>query len=125
MAPRLRAAGIALRWDVSGLTDTAAVPLNQVLPVLRILQEAITNALKHSAATYIDVSMSANRARVLIRVSDNGRGFDPATIRHGKGMGGMQKRARDLGAELSITSDQGTTVSVVLPLQGGPDALAA
>jgi signal transduction histidine kinase len=69
--------------------------------------------------------MSANRARVLIRVSDNGRGFDPATIRHGKGMGGMQKRARDLGAELSITSDQGTTVSVVLPLQGGPDALAA
>jgi signal transduction histidine kinase len=125
MAPRLRAAGIALRWDVSGLTDTAAVPLNQVLPVLRILQEAITNALKHSAATLIDVSMSANRARVRIRVSDNGRGFDPATIRHGKGMGGMQKRARDLGAELSITSHQGTTVSVVLPLQGGPDALAA
>jgi signal transduction histidine kinase len=116
MESRLRSAGITLKWDSSGFSDSAVVPASKTLPLLRIMQESITNALKHAQATEIRVVLSSDEQGLHIQISDNGKGFDVAKVRLGKGIGGMEKRARGIGAELSIKSRHCTVVRLVLPL---------
>jgi signal transduction histidine kinase len=116
MEPRLRAAGIVLRWDSSQFTDTASIPASKTLSLLRIMQESITNALKHAEASEISVTLSADAQLLIVRISDDGKGFEASKVRMGKGLSGMEKRARALGAELSIPGSKGTTVLLTLPL---------
>jgi signal transduction histidine kinase len=116
MEPRLRAAGIMLRWDSTQFTDTTSIPASKTLPLLRIMQEAITNALKHAEASEIKVTLSADAQHLLLRISDDGKGFEPCRVRLGKGLSGMEKRARAMGAELSISGTSGTTVLLALRL---------
>lgn len=116
MEPRLRAAGITLKWDSAALGDSAIVPAGHTLTLLRILQEGLSNALKHANATEIAVTISANDHGLDIAVSDNGKGFDVHRIRMGKGISGMEKRARGIGAMLEIDGTTGTIVRVSLPL---------
>jgi signal transduction histidine kinase len=116
MAPRLRAAGIALQWDASGLADTPQPDPAQALALLRMLQECLVNALKHAQASAISVTLQTTDQGLLMRVHDNGLGFDAAQVRHGKGLHGLEKRAQALGARLDIASGAGTTVELRLPL---------
>jgi len=115
MAPRLRAAGITLRWNSAGLSGADGVDGSKALPLLRIMQESLSNALRHSGASEITVTMTSGDEGLRIRVHDDGRGFDAAQVRFGKGIGGMEKRARAIGAMLAIAHDRGTTVELVLP----------
>jgi len=74
----------------------------------RIGQEAVTNALKHSRASRIRISLQSNRDRIELSVSDDGRGFSQATPNgHGLGMHAMKYRADVIGAELQIQSEAG------------------
>jgi len=85
-----------------------------------IFKEAINNALKHSECTKMDISLLADQEKLTLLVADNGIGFNVAEkISSGVGLGSMQKRARDIGGELKITSvaGQGTKVSFILPKQ--------
>jgi signal transduction histidine kinase len=119
MEPRLRAAGIMLKWNCAALNDSAAVPAAHALPLLRIMQESLSNALKHSKASEIAVTLGTDDHALHIWVSDNGIGFDPQRIHQGKGVSGMEKRARGIGAELQIVGGPGvggTSVRVSLPL---------
>jgi signal transduction histidine kinase len=116
MEPRLRAAGITLRWDVSGLHDDVMVPVSKALALLRILQEVITNTLKHARASQLCVMMSSNEGSLVIRIQDNGIGFDPRVIRSGKGLPGLKKRAEQIGAQLVLDSSKGTLIQISLPV---------
>lgn len=116
MAPRLRAAGITLTWHSAGLQDSAVIPAAHALPLLRILQESLSNALKHSQATRIAVTLTSDAEHLHITVQDNGRGLSEQPASRGKGVGIMEKRARGIGARLRIESSEGTTVQVSLPL---------
>ena len=120
MEPRLRAAGMTLMWDSSGLSANHVVHASQTLPLLRIMQETISNALKHAAASYIRVSIHVVDHRLTIDISDDGIGFDPSSVRMGKGLSGIEKRARALGATLTIASEAGTSIRVSLPLASAP-----
>jgi signal transduction histidine kinase len=116
MESRLRSAGITLKWDSSGFSDSAIVPASKTLPLLRIMQESITNALKHAQATEIRVVLSSDEQGLHIQISDNGKGFEIASVRLGKGLSGMEKRSRSIGAVLSITSNGiGTSIQLHLP----------
>ena len=90
--------------------------------LLRIGQEAVANAVRHAAATRIDVQLIYQAARVSLRVEDDGRGFDPS--RNGAqghyGIQGMQERAGEIDAtlELESTPGKGTLVSVEAPVRG-------
>jgi signal transduction histidine kinase len=123
MEPRLHAAGIALKWHSAALRDSATIPAVHTLTLLRILQESLGNALKHSHASEIAVTLGIDDAGLHITVVDNGRGFDPRQPRLGKGISGMEKRARDIGAQLAIDGTRGTVVRVDWPL--APHATAA
>jgi ligand-binding sensor domain-containing protein/signal transduction histidine kinase len=90
--------------------------------LLRIGQEAVANAVRHAAASRIDVQLVYESARVSLRVEDDGRGFTPATGTNGPeghyGIRGMQERAGEIDAALSLDSavGGGTRVSVEAPL---------
>jgi signal transduction histidine kinase len=88
-----------------------------VLHILRILQEAFTNVLKHTHASLISVEtgVDALGKHVFIRVSDNGNGF---TGEHkGHGLENMRRRAQIIGGELDIQpSPTGTTLNLLLPV---------
>jgi signal transduction histidine kinase len=120
MEPRLKAAGITLRWRTQGLSDTVPLPAQAQLPLLRIIQETITNTLKHAGAKTLSVSVSNSATELQIDISDDGGGFDVATARQtaqGKGLNSLDKRARVLGAQLEVTSSPlGTRTKLRLPL---------
>lgn len=73
----------------------------------RVAQEALTNAARHADATAVVLSLSRVGDRVVLEVTDNGRGFDATT--GGAGLSGMRERARMVGADLAITSTHGAT----------------
>ena len=88
--------------------------------LLLILKESLHNLLKHAAATQASVQLEVSGSRLILRVRDNGRGFDTAQrAGAGNGLGNMAKRVRDLGGEFRLQSapGQGTLVEATLPLE--------
>jgi signal transduction histidine kinase len=89
--------------------------------LLRIAQEALGNALRHSGATHVRLALAAHDSRVSLRVADDGRGFDPeeaVTRSRRLGLTSMRERAEALGGTLAIDSHpgQGTTIDVEVRL---------
>ncbi len=85
--------------------------------VLRILQEALTNARRHSGAAHILVALRMESGKLVAEVSDEGRGFRPDTAM-GVGLKSMEERAATLGADLEVESEpgKGTRVRLRSPL---------
>ena len=118
LEPRLKASGIALDWQVGELPKLACLTPRNVLHVLRILQEAFTNVLKHAQADCVAVQTGTepDARRVFIRISDNGRGFD-CPRPGGHGLANMLRRAKAIGGELLVQpSKRGTTLELRLPV---------
>jgi signal transduction histidine kinase len=92
------------------------LPLEVENNLLRIGQEALTNAFKYAQASLIKIELIYETEIFRLRVKDNGKGFDPDRIYFSNGFGflGMQERARRLGAELAINSHpaEGTEIIV-------------
>jgi signal transduction histidine kinase len=88
------------------------------LALFRIVQEALTNTVKHSCAAQVSVQLSSQRSRLHLQVFDNGKGFDPSKNTTGFGLQGMRERAMALGGTCRIWSQpgEGCRVSVILPL---------
>ncbi|MEU9609025.1 sensor histidine kinase [Streptomyces sp. NPDC048057] len=91
--------------------------------LLRIAQEALTNAAKHAAASRVGVTLSYMDGEVTLDVRDDGRGFDPLrapkrTGTGGFGLDGMRSRAERVAGSLTVESEPGygTAVSARLPL---------
>jgi two-component system, NarL family, sensor histidine kinase UhpB len=82
----------------------------------RIIQEALTNAIKHAGATSVHIGATEAEGVVNLQVIDDGGGFDPSAPRTGFGLTGMRERALLLGGDLEVTSTaDGTCVSARLP----------
>ena len=126
MEPRLKAAGITLRWNTQGLLDHLPLPVEQQLPVLRVIQETITNTLKHAQAGALEVTVASSEHALRIEIADDGIGFDVDAARRtatGKGLNSLEKRARMLAAELRVdSSPAGTRTRFDVPLQGSTAA---
>ena len=88
--------------------------------VSRIIQEALTNARRHSEARRVSVSVKMDRDELLVEVSDDGRGFGSESS-PGVGLSSMRERAALIGGELEIESEveQGTRVRLRVPLSQG------
>jgi signal transduction histidine kinase len=88
------------------------------LGVLRVVQEAVTNALRHSGARAISIELSFDPDALRIEVTDNGIGFDPNDAHSGSGVDSMRSRIRQLRGDVQILSDpgHGTQVIATVPL---------
>jgi len=116
LEPRLKARGIALEWQVGDLPRLECLTPGNVLQVLRILQEAFTNVLKHTHASVVHVATSTQAGGITIDVRDDGQGFDEHACAQGRGLANMRRRARTVGGDLTLTSSPaGTTLSLLLP----------
>ena len=88
--------------------------------MLRILQEAITNAMKHSSADRVVLSAftetsAQKNSQIIIRIQDNGIGFVPQNL-PGNGLKNMEHRARKINAGFTLDSGaKGTAVTITLP----------
>jgi signal transduction histidine kinase len=86
--------------------------------IYRIVQEALSNAVKHADAREVSLRVRQLSDRVQVAVEDDGRGFDPDGVRAGFGLTGMRERALLAGGRLWVSSEYGgpTRVAAVLPL---------
>jgi signal transduction histidine kinase len=128
MEPRFRAAGMELTWDARRLPEELGLHTEIVLPVLRIVQEALTNALKHSRARAVRVTLATEGAgdtQVLdIRIADNGRGIGEERV-GGRGLLNMRARAQKIGAQLKVETAVNVGTSVHVRARIGPIQPAA
>jgi predicted ATPase/signal transduction histidine kinase/GAF domain-containing protein/tRNA A-37 threonylcarbamoyl transferase component Bud32 len=84
--------------------------------LLRIGQEALTNAAKYARATEIQIALVYEPTQCTLSIQDNGQGFDvsPAFVNHGFGLLGMTERAKQIGAQLTIQSTPGSGTEIVV-----------
>ena len=108
------AAGAILRKPIHVEGDPYPLPRGIELSAYRIVQEGLTNALKHAGASRVEVTVYYGKADLRITVVDDGRGFDEGSL-HARpgahfGLRGMRERAARAGAKLSVFSrEQGGT----------------
>ena len=116
---------ISCSFHFSRVNEQALSPQVQQ-DLLRIGQEAISNALRHAQPSEIKVSLRGNQSSLVLRVTDNGSGLARTRLseRHGFGFANMSARAKNLGAVLDIESKpgHGTSVIVRLRLADSPEA---
>lgn len=114
--------GTEVRYAVEGQADIISLPLRTT--IFKIIQQAVTNAVKNGQATKVKVLVSIARDILRVKVGDDGVGFDveqersKADERGTWGLTNMEERARMIGGELSIVSEpgKGAVVSLTVPL---------
>jgi two-component system, NarL family, sensor histidine kinase LiaS len=111
------------RLGIPITTSLDPVPLDAAAEhaVLRVVQEAVGNAVRHGEPSAIELRLAAVDRRVEASVRDNGRGFDPHSVseRHGMGLDLMRERLREVGGVVEVDSapERGTTIRVTLPAE--------
>ena len=95
--------------------------------VFRIVQESLTNVVKHAEAERVDIDVTEDARRVTLTIHDDGRGFDVSKRGEGFGLLGMRERVSLVGGELRLESapGSGTTVTASVPATRREDAKAA
>lgn len=118
LQPRLEATGIRLRWEVRDVPPLAWLDQRHSLHILRIVQEAFTNVIKHAGASEIIVTTDTCDGHVSIEIADNGRGFDATMTAPGRGLGNQARRAEVIGGAVRLASEPGKTVfTLLLPVE--------
>ena len=123
LLPALRTHTAALQGRIglpivvtSDLKDRLPLNIEEVL--YRISQEALHNIVKHAAARQVTLSIDHVRGGIRLRIADDGKGFDAASVPDGHlGLAGMRARAEKIGAVMQVSSrpGEGTTIEVFLP----------
>ena len=116
--------GIDTDFQAVGLEDKRLPPTTEIA-LYRIVQEALTNIVKHAAATKVIVLLKVRDTSIVVIIEDNGKGFDvkekftSGKSEHKLGLYGMKERASVLGGMLTIesTPGMGTTIFVEVPLE--------
>jgi signal transduction histidine kinase len=125
LEPRLEGTGITLVWEVQEVPRLGWLDPSSALHILRIVQESITNVLRHASATTVRVGVALEADGVRVTVQDNGTGFDvPRALASASGHGlyNQQRRSQAIGGTVNWQSGpQGTVFSLWLPLASPPN----
>ena len=117
-----QASGIDIEVDADG--EHTLLPMRCEAGLLRIAQGAVSNAVQHSGATRIRVTLTYSPEEVRLDVVDNGRGFDPLALSSAPtglghlGLSAMRSRAEELGGELIVESAPGGPTAVTAAVPG-------
>ena len=101
-------------------TPIPRLPESAEVAIYRIAQEGLANVVQHANATQIWLRLLKNNEGLEFSLRDDGKGFDPEAEHHGLGLGGMKDRAamlRTTALHVSARRNEGTTISVIVPLQ--------
>ncbi|HSW13365.1 MAG TPA: ATP-binding protein [Solimonas sp.] len=125
MSSTLERAGLWVDWDIHELPTNFIVGPHKTLQIIRVLQEAVANVLKHAGAVHMRISCQVEtdaegRRCLLVEVDDDGLGY-PADVRKGRGLPNMRRRAESIGARFVADSGkQGSRVLLILPEHAVP-----
>ena len=115
-----------IRTDIRLSEDGEPIPKDVAITLFRIIQEGLSNVVRHSGAQHVTLELATSAAEHAITLQDDGRGFHLNSERNGwpHGIMGMQHRVRALGGRFSLASapGHGTTLRVTIPLKQGPPA---
>ncbi|HMD53042.1 MAG TPA: ATP-binding protein, partial [Phycisphaerae bacterium] len=114
----------SLQFECRILSLTRRLPSAVELHLFRIVQEAINNITKHARAKSVKLRIRSQKNSVVLKIEDDGQGFDPKApregkkMRHGLGLTNIRERALSMNGICEITSlpGRGTTISVRVPL---------
>jgi signal transduction histidine kinase len=86
--------------------------------IFLMLKESVTNISKHADCTRVTIELERDRHGLRLKVTDNGKGFDPTQHSDGNGVLNMRRRVAALGGRLSLrsSSGDGTTMDIEVPL---------
>ncbi len=122
----------ALEWLTRDFTRRANVPVDLQITgsldaltdqhrtcIYRVVQEALTNCVRHARATTIGIDVRARDEQIDVSVRDDGVGLDPSRRAAGFGLRGIEERVRELGGTITLLSaaGQGATLSIKLPVR--------
>lgn len=113
-------AGGRNQWKMDVILPEHEMEINETLSLIiyRLVQESLTNCSKYAKASQVSVHLIHDEQHIKLEISDNGIGFDPATLSaSGTGIGGMCTRVESIGGhyEISSSPQQGASTRVLLP----------
>ncbi|MDR0779164.1 MAG: hypothetical protein LBF16_00495 [Pseudomonadales bacterium] len=131
VAGRLSGSGIVFDWRCELPLPAPSLDIRRLLSLYRLLQEGIANILRHAHASRIELRADAlDRNTLMVKLMDNGVGFEPAKASNapgeGRGLTNMRRRAAQLGAQLRIDSSPqtGTQLLLSVPIENATKKLA-
>ncbi len=109
----------------SAYPSTARLSMEYMKPttaddeIVMLVQEGLSNSLRHSESEWVQVTVADDDRDVLLRIQDNGIGFDPSEVGDGMGLSNMRSRVQRLGGVMSVQSEtgEGTTLEMRLPVK--------
>ena len=100
--------GMAVEWSTE--FEIPGLPTKLITVLYRVLEEALTNALRHGHATRVQVAMAISGGHLVMQIDDNGIGA--ADLQYGFGLSSTQDRLRQIGADLFVESTAGSGFSL-------------
>lgn len=130
LQPAFDRLGVALVWDIAGAAHTRPLPPETTMQICRVAQEALSNALRHSRATRVELRFGPQGRThgLMLEVRDNGRGLGASAgeppEQLGKGLRSMRARADAIGGELAVMdiAPHGLCVRLLVPCEEAPPA---
>jgi signal transduction histidine kinase len=119
-----RFSSVPVELTVSQEIDTLIIDAEVETQLMRIVQESLSNIRKHAAAKLVSINLDIHDSKLILSITDNGRGFDPERTqpkyKPSYGLAIMRERAESIGAQLLINSStlEGTKITLHLPLNG-------
>lgn len=116
--------GIAVELDVP--ERSIPMPREVEVAIFRVVQESLSNVLKHSQSSTATVRVAFGGSRITITVEDQGKGLPPTALKIGVGIASMQERVRQCGGQLKLTRrTKGTELQVTLPVPEAAEVAGA
>ncbi len=114
---RLGQSNIEARWENVALADPAMLPAHLHMQLTRVLREAVSNVIKHSAAAHCEVSCTVTEGMLKLTVRDDGRGIE-GDMQRGQGMSTMKRRAKRMNGQCLVESRPGfgVVISLTVPI---------
>tara|TARA_R110001632_G_scaffold71817_1_gene166367 strand:+ start:3149 stop:5095 length:1947 start_codon:yes stop_codon:yes gene_type:complete len=108
-----------IKFKIQNTTNSQIIFTSVIgMNLFRVIQEAINNAIKHSEATKISMGFSEEEDHIILKIEDNGKGFDKENFEAGNGISNIETRISAIKGEVLIESElkKGTTITIKFPL---------
>lgn len=112
-----RLEGTAIQFSDQCFDENRILSPNQALGLFRVCQEAINNVAKYANAQRVELLLHCKENDLIVQLTDDGRGFDPQTVKKGYGLLNMQERIKEMNGKYALESNEkGTSLYLEVPL---------